>query len=62
MSPALAGGFFTTSTTWEAHSHQQGKWEGPSNPASLHLLSAPVSLAPASSLLLPRSSWESQEH
>ena len=25
MSPALAGGFFTTSTTWEAHSMGEGK-------------------------------------
>ena len=24
MSPALAGGFFTTSTIWEAHHHHEG--------------------------------------
>ena len=48
MSPALAGGFFTTSTTWEAHSHLD-------HPADERGIKFPVSLT--TTALRPRQKW-----
>ena len=48
MSPALAGGFFTTSTTWEAHSHLDHR-------ADEHGIKFPVSLT--TTALRPRQKW-----
>ena len=38
MSPALADGFFTTSTTWEAINNHQGKMQGKITPSRMVII------------------------